>query len=98
MPKAEKIVVACVSGAGTSMMMKMAVEKATKELGIPVEKIHQCSISEGKSTASQYDIVVCALNFADNFTDKGAAVVAVKNVMSADEIKERLLETEFAPK
>lgn len=44
-----KILVACANGAGTSLMMKMSVEKATKRLGLEVENIHHCSISEGVS-------------------------------------------------
>ena len=35
-----KILVACANGAGTSLMMKMRVEKATKDLGIQVQTIH----------------------------------------------------------
>ena len=56
MPKNLKIIVACANGAGTSLMMKMSVEKAAKELNVPVEKIHHCALAEGKSSASQYDI------------------------------------------
>jgi PTS system ascorbate-specific IIB component len=101
MPKRLKIIISCVSGAGTSLMMKMAVEKATKELGLPVEKIHQCSISEGKSTASQYDICFVALNFLDQFKkaqESGTTVIGLKNVLSADEVKEKLKATDFVPK
>ena len=62
MPKNLKIIVACANGAGTSLMMKMSVEKAAKELNVPVEKIHHCALAEGKSSASQYDIAFVPLN------------------------------------
>jgi len=101
MPKNLKILVACTNGAGTSLMMKMSVEKATKELGVPVEKIHHCAMAEGKSSASQYDIAFVPLNFIDMFKDaqqKGTAVIGLRNVLSADEVKEKLKATDFVPK
>ena len=58
-----KVLVACANGAGTSLMMKMRVEKACKDLGVEVSTIHHCSLSEGKSAATQYDVVFCPLNF-----------------------------------
>jgi len=96
-----KIIVACANGAGTSLMMKMAVEKATKELGLPVEKIHHCALAEGKSSASQYDIAFVPLNFINMFSniqEKGTTVIGLRNVLSADEVKEKLKATDFVPK
>jgi PTS system ascorbate-specific IIB component len=101
MPKSVKILVACANGAGSSLMMKMAVEKATKELGLQVDKIHHCAIAEGKSSATQYDIVFIPLNFFDMFKDaqaRGTTVIGMRNVLSADEAKEKLKDTDFVPK
>ena len=101
MPKKLKIIVACTNGAGTSLMMKMSVEKATKELGIPVDNIHHCAMAEGKSSASQYDIAFVPLNFIDMFKDaqaRGTTVIGLRNVLSAEEVKEKLKATEFVPK
>ena len=67
-----KVLVACANGAGTSLMMKMRVEKACKDLGIEVSNIHHCSLSEGKSAAAQYDVVFCPLNFKNMLSDKEA--------------------------
>lgn len=88
-----KILVACANGAGTSLMMKMHVEKATKDLGIQVQTIHHCSLSEGKSAATQYDVVFCPLNFVSMFDDaakKGVKICGMKNVLSDKEAKELL--------
>ena len=88
-----KILVACANGAGTSLMMKMRVEKATKDLGIQVQTIHNCSLSEGKSAATQYDVVFCPLNFVSMFDDaakKGVKICGMKNVLSDKEAKELL--------
>lgn len=101
MPKNLKIIVACTNGAGTSLMMKMSVEKAVKELGLPVEKIHHCAMAEGKSSASQYDIAFIPLNFVDMFKDaqkQGTTVIGLRNVLSVDEVKEKLKAVDFAAK
>lgn len=58
-----RILVSCANGSGTSLMMMRSVEKAMKELNIPITKIHHCAISEGKSSASQYDVVFTPVNF-----------------------------------
>ncbi|MEE4194698.1 MAG: PTS sugar transporter subunit IIB [Anaerolineae bacterium] len=89
------ILATCANGAGSSLLMKMAVEKVVKELNMNVTKVHHCAISEGKSTAKNFDIVFCPLNFKNMFEDaekNGVAVIGLKNVMSADEIKKGLIE------
>ncbi len=89
-----KVVVSCANGAGTSLMMKMRVEKALKDLNVRVTKIHHCSISEGKSTASTYDVVFCPLNFVDMFKDaaaKGVTIIGLKNVLSDIEAREKIV-------
>lgn len=90
-----KILVACANGAGTSLMMKMSVLKAVKELKIPVEKIHHCALSEGVSSAKQYDIVFASLNFVDMYKDAkkaGVMIIGLRNVLSDKEVKEKLIE------
>ncbi len=89
------ILATCANGAGSSLLMKMAVEKVVKELNMYVTKVHHCAISEGKSTAKNFDIVFCPLNFKSMFDDaakNGVSVIGLKNVMSADEIKKNLVE------
>ena len=100
MPKNLNIIVACANGAGTSLMMKMSVEKAAKELNVPVGKLHHCALAEGKSSASQYDIAFVPLNFVDMFKDAqkhGTLIIGLRNVLSADEVKEKLKAAGLAP-
>lgn len=88
-----KLLVCCGNGAGTSMMIKLNVEKVTKKMGLDVQEIRHCAVSEGKSAASQYDIVLCSRNFVPMFADaekKGTKVVGLRNVMSTKEIEEGL--------
>lgn len=88
-----KLLVCCGNGAGTSMMIKLNVEKVAKKMGLEVQEIHHCAISEGKSCARQYDVVLCSKNFAPMFEDaakSGTKIVPLRNVMSAKEIEDGL--------
>ena len=90
------IMVCCANGSGTSLMMKMTADKVVKALNIKVGKMHHCSLSEGKSAATQYDIVFCPLNFIDMFKDaekKGTKVIGLKNVLSKVEMEQKLKES-----
>lgn len=87
--------VCCANGAGSSLMMKMTMQKVLDKVGLKPGKIHHCALSEGKTAASQYDVVFCARNFANMFADaekKGTLVIGLKNIMSAAEIEEKMRE------
>jgi PTS system ascorbate-specific IIB component len=89
-----RVLVSCANGSGTSLMMLRSVEKALKSLNIDVTQSNHCSISEGKSSAGQYDAVFTPLNFFNMFDDvkkKGITVVGVKNVLSVEEITDRIV-------
>ena len=87
-----KFLVCCANGSGSSLMAQLALDKVLKRNGIKC-KTHHAPLSEGKSTAAQYDVLLCAQNFASMFTDaeaKGVKVIPLKNVMSDKEIEEKL--------
>ena len=89
-----KILCACANGSGTSLMMQMTAERVTKKLGMNVSKIHHCALSEGVSSATQYDIVFVPANFAsmyDNAVKAGVTVLPLRNVMSDDEMEKALV-------
>lgn len=84
-----KILVSCANGSGTSLMLSMTVKKAFLKLGVTLSKVHHCSISEGKSSATMYDVVFTSPNFVNQFKnaeDRGIAVIGIKNVMSEQEV------------
>lgn len=89
------ILVCCANGAGSSLMMKMTVQKVLDKVGMKPGRIHHCALSEGKSAAVQFDIVFCAQNFANMFKDaekKGTKVIGLRNIMSPKEIEEKMKE------
>ena len=88
-----RILVSCANGSGTSLMMMRSVEKAMKELGVPITKIHH--------SASQYDVVFTPVNFLQMFQQaekRGVTVIGIKNVMSAKEIQEKYMASEHYQK
>ncbi len=88
-----KVLVSCANGAGSSLMLKMNVEKVFKSMGLEISKIHHCAISEGKSSARQYDMVFTPLNFLSMFkeaADAGVTVIGLRNVLSKVEIEEKI--------
>ncbi|MCD7837544.1 MAG: PTS sugar transporter subunit IIB [Clostridiales bacterium] len=89
----KKLMVCCANGAGSSLMMKMAVQKVMDKYKIKPADLHHCAVSEGKTAALNYDVVFCARNFAKTFADaekKGVTVIPLRNVMSAPEIEKAL--------
>lgn len=89
----KNFMVCCANGAGSSLMMKMTLEKVLKKLGITPGKIHHCALSEGKSAAAGYDVVFCAKNFANMFdaaAAKGTVVLGLKNLLSVAEMEKAM--------
>ena len=87
--------VCCANGAGSSLMMKMTMQKVLDKLSLKPGKVHHCALSEGKTAASQYDVVFCAQNFMNMFTDaqkKGTIVIGLRNIMSVDEMEQKMKE------
>ncbi|MFM1524059.1 MULTISPECIES: PTS sugar transporter subunit IIB [Helcococcus] len=89
-----KVLVCCANGAGTSLLMEMKVKQAFSDLNIKADVSHT-SLSEGKNSSRNFDVVVCSLAFEKNFDDSknlGVKVIGIKNILSLDEIKTKLVE------
>ena len=87
--------VCCANGAGSSLMMKMTMQKTLNRVGSKRGKVHHCALSEGKTAASQYDVVFCAQNFTNMFKDaekKGTIVIGLRNIMSQQEMEDKMRE------
>ena len=87
------ILACCANGSGTSIMMSMTLDRVINAQGYKVSKTHHCALSEGRSTAQNYDIVLCPQNFTHMFAEaeaKGVTVIGLSNVMSGDEMTEKL--------
>ena len=89
----KSFLVCCANGAGSSLMMKMTMQKVLDKLGVKPGHIHHCAIAEGKSSATQFDIVFCAKPFANSFAGvnpEKTIVLPLKNIMSVAEMEQAL--------
>ena len=95
----KSFLVCCANGAGSSLMMKMTLQKCLDKLGIKGAKIHHCAIAEGKSSASQFDVVFCAKPFANTFAGLNAEktkLLPLKNIMSVAEMEQAIRDAGLA--
>lgn len=83
------IVCVCGLGMGSSLILKMTVDKALKELGCGGHEIEHWDA--GTVSSKNADLIVTSEDFRDKFASKDS-VVYVRNVVSTPEVKERLKE------
>lgn len=87
-----KIMTCCGCGNGTCTLLAGTVRKVMKELGITAT-VEPAPVSVGKAQWRNYDIVFCNRGLVPSFSDAlahGAAIIGLKNVMSAAEIKQAI--------
>ncbi len=85
-----KVIAACGNGMGSSMMIKMKIEKVLNEMGIEHEVYH-ASVGQAKAEAKNYDLVIVSTMFAEEFEGlPNTKVVGLKNLLSEEEIKEKV--------
>lgn len=85
-----KIVAACCAGMGTSMIIKIKVEKICKLLNKDAS-VEAMSMGQAKGLVNSADIIICSTHLTDSFdATKKAKIVGVKNLMDENEIKAAL--------
>ncbi|WP_033161451.1 PTS sugar transporter subunit IIB [[Mycoplasma] collis] len=83
-----KIIAACGNGMGTSMLIKLKVQKIAKELGLDAS-VDALSMGQSKGMTNSVDFIITSIHLAPEFrTDQKAKIVGVKNLMNETEIKE----------
>ncbi len=94
----KRVLACCANGAGSSLMMENAIKKVMDRNGIKLAELRHAPVSEGKSAARNYDIVMVAKTFLktfDGIEDNGTILIPLKNVMSDKEIEAALKEREL---
>lgn len=90
-----KVIAACGNGMGSSLMMKMRVEEAFRELNIPVEVEHM-SVGEAKNVSNSYDVIFASSALISNFSHvKNAKVIGLNNLLSKEEMLEKIKENDI---
>jgi len=89
-----RVIAACGSGMGSSQIIKMKINKVFKKLGIEAQ-IQHSSVGEAKGQASNFDVVICSEVLKGNFARaeaSGTIVIGLKNLLSEQEIEEKIVE------
>jgi PTS system ascorbate-specific IIB component len=71
---------------GSSLILKMTVEKAMQQIGILCDVEHQAA---GTMSGINADLIVAAQDFADELAGRDN-VVLVTNVVKTDEVKAKI--------
>jgi PTS system ascorbate-specific IIB component len=88
-----RVLAACGNGMGSSLIIKMKIEKVLKTLGLEFE-VHHASVGEAKSSAKNFDLVLVSHMLVKEFTNCGdAKIVGLVNLLSEAEIKEKVEDT-----
>lgn len=81
------IVVACGAGMGTSMLIRMKVEKILRNKQISGAKVEALSVGGAKPLVNTADLIITQTHLLNQFDqNKKATVVGIKNATSEAEI------------
>ncbi len=81
------IVCVCGLGMGSSLILKMTVDQALKELGVTSCEIEHWDAGTVGSKGA--DIIVATADFQDRFPERNNVII-VNNVVDTGEMKEKL--------
>lgn len=85
----KKALIACRTGMGSSMMLKIKVDQVVREEKIPLVVEHG-TLSDVRSFNG--DILITMSDVAEDYKDnKKFHIIGIKNLMDKEEIKEKLL-------
>ena len=82
-----QIVCVCGLGMGSSLILKMTVDKALKQIGVTGHQIEHWDA--GTVGSRNADLIVTSEDFRERFASK-ENVVYVRNVVSTEEVKTKL--------
>ena len=88
-----KIACVCGAGVGSSLLVKMAIEKILKKNGFSLDNLQiECAdLQSGRGLAMFSDIVVSTYAFEASLSDVKCAKVLVHNIFKTDELEEKLV-------
>lgn len=83
-----KIITVCGLGVGSSLILKMSVEKVAKEIGL------RCDIEHwdmGTIAGVPHDLIMSSKDLRGSFHDSITKIVYIDNIIDVNEIKEKLI-------
>lgn len=82
-----KILCCCGSGLGSSMLVRMNVDKVLKQMGVQGISVENSSISD--ATEGNADLFIVGLDLKD-FVAGLKHVIILENIMSLEELEQKL--------
>ncbi|NMB62967.1 MAG: PTS sugar transporter subunit IIB [Chloroflexi bacterium] len=84
-----KILAICGMGLGSSMILKITLEKVIRQLGLDAS-VDVTDITAGRSQAESADIVVTSEELAERIGGVKAQIITVKDYFDVQEMTEKL--------
>jgi PTS system ascorbate-specific IIB component len=83
-----RIMIVCVFGLGTSMILKMTLDSVLQSYGIPSETFcESAEVAAGQS----YDIVLTSKSLSHLFQNSDKPVIVIEKYLSKDEVKNKVM-------
>lgn len=87
-----KVLAACGNGMGSSLIIKMKIEKVLRDMNLQFN-VHHASVGQAKSEANNFDLILVSKTFVNDFRVTGdTKVVGLVNLLSEQEIREKVSE------
>lgn len=83
-----RILAVCGMGLGSSLLLKMQVEAALKELNRPATSVEVVDISSAKGMPA--DLIVTSAQFAEMLRGGSVPVVSITNYVDKQEMRQKL--------
>ena len=84
----KKALIMCRTGMGSSMMLKIKVDKLIDKNKYPLDVTHDAF--SGFAGQQNVDIIITMEDFIDEFKDSSAYVIGVKDIMDVDYLEREL--------
>ncbi len=84
-----KIITVCGLGVGSSLILKMSVEKAAKDIGLRCDVEHW---DMGTIAGVPHDLILASKDLKGSFPESITKIVYINNIIDGNEVKEKLIQ------
>lgn len=84
-----RILTVCGMGLGSGLLLRMQVEKALKQLGVPAD-VEVSDMGSARAMASRVDLIVTSAELAQQLGNVRPPVVTIVNFVSLNEMVTKL--------
>lgn len=85
-----KVLAVCGNGMGTSMVIKMKVQKVFKMLDISAQ-VSYASLEQAEDLIEDFDLVLASAHVADDLNFTHTKIISLMNLIDENELYEKLV-------